>query len=303
MSLANYRINNLRPARYHSMMDDMYSSSVVSSMMSALESAGIDLSKYADAVYNDCVEDNFLDKAQEDEMSLDSAMNGMFGNMFSRLGKGMCRLGLNGQMAVKTTNGYKTYDVKTGRLTNVTQFCFDIGQEFFFVVPTTKAKTGDILLIDGKPKCVIENNNNKTIKVMDYENSAIQEIVPERHFFMGQMFFYQKIVSMFGSNNFLKKGKGISGMMGMMFKMNMLKSFTGGDTFGSDGNGMNSLMGMMLMNNMFGKDGDTDLSEMFDFDFEEADFDPTDDSEETPEEKKARLKAELAELEANEKKA
>lgn len=303
MSLANYRINNLRPARYHSMMDDMYSSSVVSSMMSALESAGIDLSKYADAAYNDCVEDNFLDKAQEDEMSLDSAMNGMFGNMFSRLGKGMCRLGLNGQMAVKTTNGYKTYDVKTGRLTNVTQFCFDIGQEFFFVVPTTKAKTGDILLIDGKPKCVIENNNNKTIKVMDYENSAIQEIVPERHFFMGQMFFYQKIVSMFGSNNFLKKGKGISGMMGMMFKMNMLKSFTGGDTFGSDGNGMNSLMGMMLMNNMFGKDGDTDLSEMFDFDFEEADFDPTDDSEETPEEKKARLKAELAELEANEKKA
>ena len=303
MSLANYRINNLRPARYHSMMDDMYSSSVVSSMMSALESAGIDLSKYADAVYNDCVEDNFLDKAQEDEMSLDSTMNGMFGNMFSRLGKGMCRLGLNGQMAVKTTNGYKTYDVKTGRLTNVTQFCFDIGQEFFFVVPTTKAKTGDILLIDGKPKCVIENNNNKTIKVMDYENSAIQEIVPERHFFMGQMFFYQKIVSMFGSNNFLKKGKGISGMMGMMFKMNMLKSFTGGDTFGSDGNGMNSFMGMMLMNNMFGKDGDTDLSEMFDFDFEEADFDPTDESEETPEEKKARLKAELAELEANEKKA
>ncbi len=303
MSLANYRINNLRPARYHSMMDDMYPSPVVSSMMSALESAGIDLSKYADAVYNDCVEDNFLDKTQEDEMSLDSTMNGMFGNMFSRLGPGMCRLGLNGQMAVKTSNGYKTYDVKTGRLTNVTQFCFDIGQEFFFVVPTTKAKTGDILLIDGKPKCVIENNNNKTIKVMDYENSAIQEIVPERHFFMGQMFFYQKIVSMFGSNNFLKKGKGISGMMGMMFKMNMLKSFTGGNTFGSDGNGMNGLMGMMLMNNMFGKDGDTDLSEMFDFDFEEADFDPTDDSEETPEEKKARLKAELAELEANEKKA
>lgn len=46
--------------------------------------------------------------------------DGMFGNMFSRLGKGMCRLGVNGQMAVKTSNGYKTYDVKTGRLTNVT---------------------------------------------------------------------------------------------------------------------------------------------------------------------------------------
>jgi hypothetical protein len=47
-----------------------------------------------------------------------------------------------------------------------------------------------------------------------------------------------------------------------------------------------------------------DLSEMFDFDFEEADFDPTTAVEdETPEEKKARLKAELAALEAAEKKA
>lgn len=230
--------------------------------------------------------------------------DGMFGNMFSRLGKGMCRLGINGQMAVKTSNGYKTYDVKTGRLTNVTQFCFDIGEEFFFVVPTTKAKTGDILLIDGKPKCVIENNANKTIKVMDYENSAIQEIVPERHFFMGQMFFYRKIVSMFGSNNFLKKGKGITGMMGMMFKMNMLKGLMGNG--GNTNNTNNNMLTMMMMSNMFGgKDGENDLSEMFDFDFEEADFDPTETETivETPEEKKARLKAELALLEAEEDKA
>ena len=223
--------------------------------------------------------------------------------MFARLGKGMCRLSLNGQMAVKTSNGYKTYDVKTGRLTNVTQFCFDIGQEFFFVVPTTKAKTGDILLIDGKPKCVIENNANKTIKVMDYENSAIQEIVPERHFFMGQMFFYRKIVSMFGSNNFLKKGKGINGMMSMMFKINMLKSLMGGEGSGNmDANGM---LGMMMMSNMLsGKNGEEmDLSEMFDFDFEEANFDPTEEkTEETPAEKKARLKKELAALEAEEDK-
>lgn len=226
------------------------------------------------------------------------SVNGMFNGMFARIGDGMCRLGLNGNLAIKTSNGYKTYDVKTGRLTNVDQFCFDIGQEFFFVVPTTKAKTGDILLIDGKPKCVINNNANKTIKVMDYENSAIQEIVPERHFFMGQMFFYRKIVSMFGSNNFLKKGKGISGMMGMMFKMNMLKSFMGGEGFKA-GNDMNGMLGMMMMNNMFGgKDGENDLSEMFDFDFEEADFDPAAEPVETPEEKKARLKAELAALEA-----
>lgn len=230
------------------------------------------------------------------------SMNGMFNGMFARIGDGMCRLGLNGNLAIKTSSGYKTYDVKTGRLTNVDQFCFDIGQEFFFVIPTTKAKKGDVLLVDGKPRCVIENNADKELKVMNYENSTIDTIVPERHFFMGQMYFYRKIVSMFGSNNFLKKGKGISGMMGMMLKMNMLKSFMGGEGFKA-GNDMNGMLGMMMLSNMFGgKDGENDFSEMFDFDFEEADFDPTAKPVETQEEKKARLKAELAALEAEEEK-
>ena len=108
---------------------------------------------------------------------------------------------------------------------------------------------------------------------------------------------------MFGSNNFLKKGKGINGMMSMMFKINMLKSLMGGEGSGNmDANGM---LGMMMMSNMLsGKNGEEmDLSEMFDFDFEEANFDPTEEkTEETPAEKKARLKKELAALEAEEDK-
>jgi len=231
-------------------------------------------------------------------MSMDSTMNGIFGDMFSRLGKDCCRLGINGQLAVKTSSGYKTYDVKTGRLTNVNQFCFDIGQEFFFVIPTTKAKKGDVLIVDGKPRCVIENNADKELKVMNYENSTIDIIVPERHYFMGQMYFYRKIVSIFGSSNFLKKGKGVNGMLKVMFKMNMLKSFMGNSSgMNFDTNGM---FGMLMMSNMFGgKDSENDFSEMFDFDFADADFDPTSESaEETPDEKIARLKAELAELES-----
>ena len=90
----------------------------------------------------------------------------------------------------------------------------------------------------------------------------------------------------------------------MMFKMNMLKGLmgNGGDTNNSN----NNMLTMMMIGNMFGgKDGENDLSEMFDFDFEEADFDPTETETivETPEEKKARLKAELALLEAEEDKA
>ena len=53
-----------------------------------------------------------------------------------------------------------------------------------------------------------------------------------------------------------------------------------------------------------GKDSDNDLSEMFDFDFIDADLDPdtmAENTNETLEEKKARLKAELAALEAEEK--
>lgn len=186
--------------------------------------------------------------------------DGIFNNMFGHLGAGMCRLGINGKIAVKTNNGYKTYDVDSGRLTNVTQFCFDIGQEMFFVIPTTKAKTGDILLIDGHPKCVIENNDNKTIKVMDYENSAIQEIVPERHVFMGQTYFYRKIVSLFGTD-FLKGEKGIGKAMKIMMMGQMMKGMSG-KTDSSNPFGGN-MMQMMMMSQMMGN-GDM-FGDMFNF--------------------------------------
>ena len=193
---------------------------------------------------------------------MNNEMNGMFSGLFGHIGEGMCRLGLNGELAVKTSSGYKTYNVKTGRLTNVTQFCFDVGSEMFFVVPTTKVRKGDILLIDGHPKCVIEDTG-KTIKVMDYENSALQEIVPERHVFLGQTYFYRKIVSMFGSGNFLKGTKG----MNKVFKLMMMREmFKGG--FGSSNGGMGNILPFMFMSNMFGN-GNNDFGEMFDLDFDE----------------------------------
>ena len=201
-------------------------------------------------------------------------MSGMLNGMFSHLGEGMCRLGINGELAVKTSSGYKTYDVDSGRLTNVNQFCFDVGQELFFVIPTTKARRGDILLVDGKPKCVIENKSNNTIKVMDYESSAIQEIVPERHIFMGQVYFYRKIVSMFGSGKFLKGEKGINKMMKLMMLREMFKGSNGG----GNSSPMGGMMGMMMMSQMFGN-GDNGFSEMFDLGFDEDIADESPDTE------------------------
>ena len=78
--------------------------------------------------------------------NLQNSFNGLFG----KIGPGMCRLTANGNIAVK----YKTYNVEKETLTNVTNFCFNIGDEMFFVIPTTKAEVGDILLVGGKPKCV-----------------------------------------------------------------------------------------------------------------------------------------------------
>ena len=108
----------------------------------------------------------------------------MFNGMFGKVASGMCRLSMNGGIAVKTNNGYKTYNVKTNRLTNCSNFVFNIGDEFFFVIPTNKVEPGDIILVAGKPRCVTKAEKNE-ITVINYEDSTVETILPERHVFMG----------------------------------------------------------------------------------------------------------------------
>lgn len=161
-----------------------------------------------------------------------------FNGMFGKLAPGMCRLSMNGGIAVKTENGYKSYNMKTGNLTNCDHFVFDIGEEFFFLIPTNDVKKGDIILANGKPKCVLDIND-KTLTVINYETAAVETILPERHMFMGNTYFYGKIVSMFGDN--VMGGKGTNQIMQYMMMSEMFK--------GKD-SGMNSAIPMiMLMNN------------------------------------------------------
>lgn len=186
-------------------------------------------------------------------------MGTMFNGMFGKIASGMCRLSMNGDIAVKTNNGYKTYNLKKGTLTNVTSFCFDIGEEFFFVMPTNKVSPGDIILVDRKPKCVVKCDG-KVITAIDYESSEIRQILPERHVFMGSTYFYGKIVSMFGNTKFLKSQKGIGKMAQMMMLSSMMKG-------GSDNGGMNQMLPMLFMMN-----GGNGFADMFDgmFDFADA---------------------------------
>lgn len=184
-------------------------------------------------------------------------MQGMFNGMFGKIQNGMCRLSYTGGIAVKTSNGYKTYDVKKGKLINCTNFALDIGNDFFFVIPTNKVEKRDIILVDGKPRCVIEAGKD-SIKVVNYENSTVENILPERHVFMGNTYFYGKIVSMFG-NNFAKGKDGMSKMMSYMMMSEMLK---GNGT--NSNNGMSAMLPFMMMN---GSNGFADMFEgMFDFD-------------------------------------
>lgn len=177
-------------------------------------------------------------------------MNGMFG----KVAPGMCRISMNGEIAVKAGDSYKSYNVKTGRLTNCNSFVFNIGEEFFFVIPTNKVEPGDIILIGGKPKCVIEVEKNK-ITVINYEDSTIDTVLPERHVFMGNTYFYGKIVSMFG-NNFMNGKNGMSKMMSYMMMSEMFK----GNTYGT--NNANSILPMIMMMN----GGMTNMFDgMFDF--------------------------------------
>lgn len=186
----------------------------------------------------------------------------MFNGMFGKVANGMCRLSMNGGIAVKTSTGYKTYNLKTNRLTNCNNFVFNIGEEFFFVIPTNKVEPGDIIIVSGKPKCVVSSDKN-TITVINYEDSTVENILPERHVFMGNTYFYGKIVSMFGSD-IMKGKKGMNKMMSYMLMSEMMK----GNSSNSANNGMNSMLPFMMM----GNNGFSDMFEgMFDFDEDNSD--------------------------------
>ncbi len=171
-------------------------------------------------------------------------MNGMFG----KIKNGMCRMSMEGKIAVKTSNGYKTYDVNTGKLMNCDDFVFDIGEEFFFLIPTNQVMTGDIIIVAGKPCCVIKEDGN-TITCLRYEDSSISTVVPENHMFMGKTYFYGKVVSMFGQ---ISDGGDANQMFKYMMLSQMFKGNTGGDFAMGNMLPMMFLMGNSGFDNMFG---------------------------------------------------
>ena len=216
-------------------------------------------STYLDPVCHRDAHDGVADDQETTNQTTQPKDNTMFDNMFNgicgRIKPGNCRLSYTGGVAIRTADGtYKTYNMKTGQLTNCDRFVFDIGDDLFMMIPTRKLEKGDIVLFGGQPKCVLEVLGNKHVKVINYNTAVIEEVVPERHVFMGRR-FYGKIVSLMG-NGFLKGGKG--GMFKNLLKFKMMSSMLGGRTDGfGDIGGALPMMFMM---------GGGSFDGMFDFD-------------------------------------
>ena len=183
-------------------------------------------------------------------------MNNLFNGMFGKIAPGMCRVSMNGEIAIKTSNGYKTYNVNTNTLTNCDNFAFDIGEDWFFIIPTNKVVKGDIILAGGRPRCVIDIKDNE-IKTFCYEDGTIGTIIPEHHVFMGKQYFYGKIVSIFG--NMMEGKNGMSNLMKYMMMAEMFK--------GNNGNSLSNF-GSMLPMMMFMNGGTNFMDNMLNFDEE-----------------------------------
>lgn len=200
-------------------------------------------------------------KTPEDRKDNNDMFNfgNFFNGMFAPIKDNCCKMAMNGKIAIKTSNGYKTFDVKTKRLVNCDNFAFDM-PNMFWMVPTMSVKTGDIIMINGKPKTVL-NVSDGYIETFSYEDSTIDKTVVETHVWMGKKYCYGKIVSPFG--NMMTTDDGMESMMKMMMFSQMFGNNNGNS---SSMNGFNPMMFMFMskdfsMGDMFG--------DMFNFDSEE----------------------------------
>lgn len=207
--------------------------------------------------------------------SMFGGMSDMFNGMFCKVGADMCRLTMNGKIAVRTKGGaYKSYDVKRNRLVNHSNFALNVGNDCFFVVPTNHVKVGDIIMVNGTPRCVRSVSGDE-ISVFNYENSTIENVVKERHIFMGNTYYYGKIVSPFG--NMLTKKGGLNNVMQMAMMASMFGDGSK-NTLGGNSAGQNGLMMAMMfsnggMGNMF--DGLLDFGDV-DMEVDDGDDDEND---------------------------
>ena len=104
---------------------------------------------------------------------------------------------------------------------------------------------------------------------MNYEDSTIQTVIPERHVVMGRR-FYGKIVSLIGSGFGSGKGGFFKNMLKLKMMSSMLGNGSGDGMFSGNGLAMMMLMGNGSMDGLFDgfidndEEDDEDNSNIFD---------------------------------------
>ena len=112
---------------------------------------------------------------------------------------------------IKNLKKYSLEDKKF-KIDNLDNKSFSVSRKKF-ISDESNTDFDYIILVNGKPRAVIEVGTN-TVKTFSYEDSTIDEMVPERHVFMGKTYCYGKIFSPF--MNMGKSDEAMSSMMNMM---------------------------------------------------------------------------------------
>lgn len=150
----------------------------------------------------------------------------LFDGICGKVAPGLCRLSMDGSIAVRTRSGYRSYDAASRRLTNCDSFVLDIGEDFFFVLPANHVSPGDLILAGGVPRCVTAVGDG-VITAINFEDATVETLLPEHRLFMGNTYLYGKIVSLLGRNG-IKGKKGTERILKYMALSGMFKGREGG---------------------------------------------------------------------------
>jgi hypothetical protein len=150
------------------------------------------------------------------------------------------KLTFMGTIAVKTANGYRSYNPESGELTDVDGFTMDF-DGMFYKMPAAELEEGDLISTDHGYGYVLATKTNK-VEIM-LMNGDVKKIVSTTSPF--GFSFYTKIVSI---SDMADGSDGDSGMFGGMDPM-MLMMMGGGNS----GNGSSPFGGDMIQTLMMSK--------------------------------------------------
>ena len=185
-----------------------------------------------------------------------TSLTSVFSNMLGKLEPDMVRMTFDGNVAVKTNSGYKTYNVTKKKAVNMDSLVMP-DMSAFLLLPSTKVKVGDIIMRDGAFYSIISvDDTTNELVGYNYESGKKETLVRETHCFLGNTYFYSKlfspILSFFDNKpkpDAKKEGESADtetseDTMSMLLPLAMI----------SQNGDMNSILPMLLMSKMGGKE-------------------------------------------------